>query len=81
MYLSYTVKRETEDAYTELAGVEAAAQALATAADDAFRAATTAKDASDKLARDAARAAVAAEYRTSSDDREYAKLLLQDFKD
>jgi hypothetical protein len=42
----------------------------------AFDAAVVAKAATDKKAKDAARAAVAAEYKNASEDREYADIVL-----
>jgi hypothetical protein len=57
---------------------------LQSAFDDAkaaFDAAVVAKAATDQKAKEAARAAVASEYKNASEEREYAKIEVDDFKE
>lgn len=76
MYASYNRKREAEGKYGIVSIEQEEKQGLFNEAKAAFDAAVTAKAATDKKAKDAARAEVASEYKNSSEDREYAKILL-----
>lgn len=78
---SYTDSRTTLGAYQIEGQVEIDAQAANDAAQAAFDALVATKAAAEKVQRDAERAAAAAEYTNSKDDRDYTALLLQDFKD